>query len=492
MSGEKEESSQHMFHKRPFFLLCMTLLLLIEPSCARNPVSGEKEFMLISEESELQLGMKADAEITKGLGLYEDARLTAYLDGMCQRIAKLSHRSQITYHLKIIDASVVNAFAAPGGYVYFTRGILASMNSEAELAGVMGHEIGHIAARHSAQQYSRQQAVNIGLIVPDLLGVPLISGLTRLGTGVLFLSFSRDNERQADSLSVEYATKADYDASELCAFFETLERMNPVTDRSGLPSWFSTHPSPDDRITAIRTQSQEWRSKTPNDRISTGHEEYLKAIDGLVYGEDPSQGYVDKDVFYHPVMKFQFPVPAGWKVNNTPAQVQMSSPKGDAAIIFTLAPGASPQESALRYVTDSRARVVRNEAVTINGLKAQQLTADVPARGGSIRLVSCFILQDDKVYVFHGITNPRLLNSYSDTFLKTSGQFKTLTDPVKLTRKPDRVRIRKAPRSDTLGNTLLSLGTRSEKIREIAIMNGGLPEQMVRANTFLKVVEQDR
>jgi predicted Zn-dependent protease len=482
----------HVPLKGPIVLLCLALFLFVAPSCARNPVSGEQEFMLVSEESEIQLGMKADGEITRGLGLSDDPRLTAYLDGMCQRIAKLSHRPGITYHLRIIDASVVNAFAAPGGYVYFTRGILASMNSEAELAGVMAHEIGHIAARHSAQQYSRQQAVNIGLLVPDLLGVPLISGLTRLGTGVLFLSFSRDNERQADSLSVEYATRAGYDASELCAFFETLERMNPGPDRSGLPSWFSTHPSPDDRINAIRTQSHEWKSKTQNGRFTIGHDEYLKAIDGLVYGEDPSQGYVDKDVFYHPVMKFQFPVPAGWRVTNTPALVQLASPKGDAALVFSLAPGASPQESALKYVADSRARIVRNEALTIGGLKAQRLVADVHARNGYIRLVSCFIMKDKNVYVFHGITNPRLLDSYYETFVQTSGQFRTLTDPGKINRKPDRIRIRPAPSSGTLGNALLALGTKNEKIREIAIMNGGLPEEKIRANTLLKVVEQGR
>ncbi len=192
--------------------------------------------MLLSESDEVKLGQETDPQIVKEYGIYEDRKLTAYLNGVCQHLGKISHRPNLTYHFKILDASVVNAFAVPGGYVYFTRGILATLNSEAELAGVMGHEIGHITARHSAQQYSRAQLAQIGLGVGSLLiDSSILTGLAQLGVGMLFLRFSRDNERQADDLGVEYSSKADYDANQMADFFETLERMNPGSDRSGLP-----------------------------------------------------------------------------------------------------------------------------------------------------------------------------------------------------------------------------------------------------------------
>ena len=201
-----------------------------------------------------QLGVQTDAQIVKEYQLYSDPRMAGYIDPVGQRLAKTSHRAELPFQFKVLDSAVVNAFAVPGGYVYLTRGILASLNSEAELAGVLGHEIGHITARHSAQQYSRAQVAQMGLGIGSIVGAvfPVIgglaTGLAQAGVGMLFLSFSRDNERQADSLAVEYASKTGYDGAQLASFFESLERMNPGADRSGLPSWFSTHPNPEDRL----------------------------------------------------------------------------------------------------------------------------------------------------------------------------------------------------------------------------------------------------
>jgi predicted Zn-dependent protease len=172
-------------------------------SCAVNPVSGKHELMLPSEADEVKLGHQTDTEVVKEYGVFEDAKLTAYVNDFCQRLGKVSHRPQLSYRFKIVDASVVNAFAVPGDYVYFSRGILTTLNSEAELAGVMGHEIGHIAARHSAKQYSKAQLAQLGLGVGTILiDSPILSGLTQLGVGMLFLRFSRDNEREADDGSI--------------------------------------------------------------------------------------------------------------------------------------------------------------------------------------------------------------------------------------------------------------------------------------------------
>jgi predicted Zn-dependent protease len=253
-----------MKRKTTYIILgsCLIGLLSWILSCATNPVTGKQELMLLSEADEIKLGQETDLQVVREYGLYEDPQLTAYLNGICQRLGKLSHRPHLTYHFKIVDVSVANAFAVPGGYVYFTRGILASLNNEAELAGVMGHEIGHITARHSAHQYSRAQLAQIGLGVGSLfMDSSALTGLAQLGVGMLFLRFSRDNERQADDLGVEYSSKAGYDASEMANFFETLERMNAGSDRSGLPGWFSTHPNPTDRVQAVRERAREWLRK---------------------------------------------------------------------------------------------------------------------------------------------------------------------------------------------------------------------------------------
>ncbi|NIR16083.1 MAG: M48 family metalloprotease, partial [Desulfobacterales bacterium] len=240
------------------FTLGLLGLLLWTASCAVNPVSGQRELMLVSESEEIQLGGQADADVVQQFGIYDDRRLNAYVNGLGQRMGKVSHRPRLDYHFKVLDVSVVNAFAVPGGYVYFTRGILASLNSEAELAGVMGHEIGHITARHSAQQISRAQLAQMGMAVGSIFSPEFraLSGLAGTGVQMLFLKFSRDNERQADDLGVEYASKVGYDASQMANFFETLERMHPHADKSGLPSWFSTHPNPEDREKVVRERAR--------------------------------------------------------------------------------------------------------------------------------------------------------------------------------------------------------------------------------------------
>jgi len=481
-----------------FIRMVIIIISLIGPifwisSCAVNPVTGKQELMLLSESDEINLGRETDVEIVKQYGLYEDAKFTAYLNDICQRLAKVSHRSQLTYHFKIIDASVVNAFAVPGGYVYFSRGILAALNNEAELAAVMGHEIGHIAARHSAQQYSKAQLAQIGLGVGSIfIDSSILTSLAQLGVGMLFLRFSRDNERQADDLGVEYASKAGYDAMEMANFFETLERMNPGSDRSGLPGWFSTHPNPEGRIQAVRARVKEWQQKLSSRDLRVNRDDYLKEIDGLIYGDDPRQGYVAENVFYHPVLRFQFPVPVKWKVNNSPSQVQMVNEAQDAIILFSLTNGASSREAARTFVSKTGALVVRSGAILVNGFSAQRLISDIRTQKGVLRLMSYFIEKDRKVYVFHGLTSVERFQNYGALFDNTMQQFKDLTDARRIDVKPDRIRIRSTRASDTAENTLRSFGVPNEKMKEIALLNGSYLNQVIPANTIIKVVEKGR
>jgi predicted Zn-dependent protease len=480
---------------RPRFPLAAALLIVavvLIASCAANPVTGRQDFMLISEPEEIEMGKKVDASVTREYGLYNDPRLTAYVADMGRRLGRLSHRPQLDYSVKVLDSPVVNAFAAPGGYLFFTRGILATLNSEAELAGVMGHEIGHVTARHSAQQLSKAQVAQIGLIIPQALGVPLLSSLAQVGMGLFFMKYSRDNEREADSLSVEYATKAGYDASQMAGFFETLQRMNPQSDKSGMPAWFSTHPSPEDREQAIKTQAQQVQRQMGLTRPRIEREAYLRAIDGIVYGQDPREGYAEGGMYYHPAMRIQFPVPADWKVNDTPTAVQMANKEKSAVILFTGAQGKSPEEAARTFVSKTRARVIQSQPARVGGFAAYRLVADVQSGGSTIRTLTYFIRKGDGLYSFTGFSTQKNFPQHENLFENTLSRFAELTDARRINVQPDRVRVRRTARADTLGNALRSLGVPENKIKETALLNGGAPEEPVPPHTLLKVIERVR
>ncbi len=469
-------------------------LLLWTASCAVNPVSGQRELMLVSESEEIQLGGQTDADVVRQFGIYDDQELNAYVKDLGQRIGKVSHRPQLGYHVKVLDVSVVNAFAVPGGYVYFTRGILATLNSEAELAGVMGHEIGHITARHSAQQMSRAQLAQVGMAMGSIVSPEFraLSELAGMGVQMLFLKFSRDNERQADDLGVEYASKVGYDSSQMANFFETLDRMQPHADRSGLPSWFSTHPNPEDRERVVRERSREWQQKLGQKDPKVGRDAYLSHIDGLVFGEDPRQGYVDDGVFYHPQLRFQFPVPRNWNVNNTPSQVHMASKQRGAEIVLSVTSGTSPRQAAINFAEKYQASVIKYDGRKVNGLSAYRLISDIRAEGGIVRDMSYFIAKDKYIYEFHGRSWLNSFDGYATLFERTMGQFRHLTDQKRIHVKPDRIRISATKRAGTMESVLRTLGVPEKERENIALLNGKSLKEPIPANTLIKVVQKGR
>ena len=484
-----------MFLQKHYGIIMIGLffgLLLLVVSCAINPVSGGRELMLLSESQEIELGRKTDGQVVSQYGIYEDQKLTDYINGLCHRFGKLSHRPNLNYQFKIMDTATVNAFAVPGGYIYFTRGILAHLNSEAELAGVMGHEMGHITARHSAQQYTRAQFAQVGLGLGMILSetVRSFGGLAQVGVEMLFLRFSRDNERQADDLGVEYASKGGYDASQMASFFDTLERMHSKSDRSGLPNWFSTHPNPIDRQATVKKRAKEWKQKLGAKNLKINRDLYLRRIDGLVYGEDPRQGYIEQGVFYHPLLRLQFPVPSKWKLENTRSFVRMVSDQKDAAIIFSLSSAQSPKEAAQSFANQNQATVIESGRAEVNDLPAFRMIAQVRSSKGAVQAMSYFIQKDNKVYVFHGFSAPSRFDLYSPAFKETMTQFRNLSDSKKLNVKPNRIRIRSTHVAGSMQQALRSLGVPADKLKELAVLNGKHLNENVPAKTLLKIVEK--
>ena len=265
-------------------------------SCAINPVTGKRELSLISEQEEIALGKQTDREIKAQYGIYSDQALNAYVQRVGQRMTPLTHRPHLTYHFAVLDTPVVNAFAVPGGYVYVTRGILALMNSEAELAVVLGHELGHVNARHSIAKLSQLMLAQLGLGVAGVISETFakLSGAASIGIQLLFLKFSRDDEREADTLGVEYSRKSGYNPGEMINFFASLERLGDLSGGQSLPGFLSTHPLTSERIQHTKDMLME------SDRqLKIEKNGYLGAVNNMVYGQDPRQGYVKKNGFIY-------------------------------------------------------------------------------------------------------------------------------------------------------------------------------------------------
>lgn len=461
-------------------------------SCAVNPVTGKRELMLLTEGDEIALGAQTDAEIIATYGFYDDAALNTYISTLGKKMGLIGHRPNLEYSFKVLDTPVVNAFAVPGGYVYLTRGILAYLNDEAELAGVIGHELGHVNARHSAQSYSKAQLAQLGLGIGAALSETFAqyAGIASFGVSMLFLKFSRDNEREADELGVEYSAKTGYDSNGMAKFFETLERLNPSSGQDALPAWFSTHPNPPDRIKSVLEDTKKWQSKLASTNFVYNKEQYLTKVNNIIVGEDPRQGYVANGMFYHPSLKFQFPVPSGFALNNTPSQVQMYNEAQDAIIIMAMASGTTPAAAANAFVSESQASVQRSEAVTVNSLSAHRLITSLQSEQATLGILSYFIKLDNAIYVFHGYSTLDKFNGYATTFDNTMKQFKRLTDQSKINVSPSHMSVKKVKSRMTLQNALQQNGVPSNKMEALAILNGMNLNDIVEANTSIKIADK--
>src|SRR5688500_4848049 len=272
--------------KKYLVITGLTATMLTFNQCARNPVTGKRQVVLMTEAQEIAMGKEADPQIIQQFGLYEDKALQAFINEKGKAMAAISHRPNLDYQFRIVDSDVINAFAVPGGYVYFTRGIMAHFNNEAEFAGVLGHEIGHITARHSVAQQRNAILGQIGLIGGIILKPELAQYAEQAsqGLGLLLLKFGRDAERESDRLGVEYSTKINYDAQQMANFFNTLERKSAESGSGELPGFLSTHPNPGDRNRTVSQLAKEWKQKLNVSDPQVNRNTYLKRIEGLIYG----------------------------------------------------------------------------------------------------------------------------------------------------------------------------------------------------------------
>ncbi|WP_235299353.1 M48 family metalloprotease [Portibacter marinus] len=473
-------------------ILC---IITVIPACIRNPVTGRKQVSFMTPEQEEQIGAQNDPVIVSQFGLYEDQQLQSFIKQKGQQMVARSHTPDEDFEFKILDSPVINAFALPGGYIYFTRGIMAHFNNEAQFAGVLGHEIGHVTARHSAEQYTKQTLGQI-LFIGGLIISPEFRQFAeeaQQGLGLLFLSFSRSNESQSDILGVNYSSYIGYDAHEMADFFRTLERKTENTEAGRIPEFMSTHPNPGRRYQKVNKLATEWQEENGATNLKVNREEYLRMIDNMVYGEDPRQGYTDNNVFYHPDLRFQFPYPNGWQLINAPTQVQMASKDGKALSIFTLSAQKSIQAAQQEIVQNLNLQVVRDQNMTIGGFPAygmvsRQVSQGQNGQSQTLAVQTVLIDYDNTIYVFHGVTQEGDFNRYEQTFDYIMTNFKRLTDPARLNVQAERIDIVQAKQTASFAQVMRSYNMPSNRYEELAILNGMEVNQQVSQGTSVKIV----
>ena len=341
-------------------LLCS---VLIGWACTRGiiPATGERRFLGFTWEEELQMGRQAAQEIAAVFGIYDDAQLDRFVERVGRTVLSESHLRapgtaerflEAPISFQILDSPNINAMAIPGGHIYVTRGLLAHLNSVDQLAFVLAHEIGHITARHAARRAWQQQfgqgLILGGAILGQVFGLPGGQILDLGGTAaqLIFLRHSREDELEADRLAVRYTTIAGYDPRESIGFFRTLSRIEEQ-EGAGLPNFLSTHPDPGNRLERIAELAAEWN--TTRELKETDSAAYFAAIEGIVLGEDPRNGFVRRQVFYDPELRFRFPLPQGFRLINQPAQVVMIENQRRAIMGFIWTGESSLQSASANF-----------------------------------------------------------------------------------------------------------------------------------------------
>jgi predicted Zn-dependent protease len=339
--------------------------------CATNPVTGNREISLMSEAEEIAYGRQADVEIRREMGVYDDQKVQRYVSDIGLRLAQLSHRPNLPWTFTVVDHPAINAFALPGGYIYLTRGILPYLDNEAELAGVLGHEIAHVTARHAAQQITRSGLGGIGLTVLSIF-VPAtrpFGDVTSAALSVAFLKYGRDDERESDRLGMEYAARGGWNPAGVPNFLATLARIDEMSAR-GIPNWLSTHPEPAARVVEAQPIVKKLASESATE---FGRERYIEHIDGLVVGDKPEDGIVRGHRFLHPTLRIALEFPEGWEVTNTPDQVVAQAPglKHFMLLQHVDRPtGRTIEEVAVRSMNAARFRRVEGQVTALNGADA--------------------------------------------------------------------------------------------------------------------------
>lgn len=456
-----------------FVLTLLLALSFVAGGCSTNAATGQRQLTLISEEQEVQMGAQAAQGVIQQMGLYDNAEIQSYVNTVGKQVAAKTEKPNLPWEFRVIDDPMVNAFALPGGYIFLTRGILAHFNNEAEMASVIGHEIGHVTARHSAEQISKAQLANLGLGLAMVLGGPQaqqFGDLAQMGMQLMFLKFGRDDERQADDLGLRYMVRGGYDPDEMPPVFDTLSEMSRLEQRGRVPEWASTHPDPENRAARIREEIAELGAPSQG---KIGEAEYLRRLDGMVFGVNPREGYTVGSTFIHPDLRFRMTFPRGWKINNMKQAVVAVSPNNDAAVQLSTGQGRTAREAAQAFFSQQGIQAQsewRPGIFTFATAQTQQ--------GQSYRGLASFVEHNGAVLQIVGFTPAGNWSRAADTLANAVVSFSPETRAQYINVSPKRIEIVKVPRRMTLQEFARAYPS-SVDLQTLAVANGAFREDFV-------------
>lgn len=421
--------------------------------CSTNPATGKTQLNIIGESQEIEMGRAADQQIVGQYGLYPDDRLAKYVEDLGQRMAADSERPELPWTFRVLDDPVINAFALPGGYIYVTRGILSHMTSEAELVSVLGHEIGHVTARHGVNRLSKQQLAGLGLGVGAIFAPEVaraVGDLAQAGVQLLFLKYGRDDERQADELGFRYANYIGSNPRGFVEMFDMLSRSSQAAGGDRLPGYLSTHPEPEER----RTTAKQWLQEVPDEylRRSMGEARFLPFLDGMPYGPNPREGYFRGNDFIHPDLGLQLELPRGWTAYNQKQAVIAVSPNNDAMVQLSLAGTGNVDDAARKFYQQQGLRLGnswRDQNPDLP-LRATRLFSVEQNGQEQLRGAAGFIEHQDLVFRLMGITKPGVWNRWQDEIETSLKGFGRLRDRQAKNVKPMTIDLVKLDRAMTI------------------------------------------
>tara|TARA_B100001167_G_scaffold190842_1_gene158772 strand:- start:2425 stop:3864 length:1440 start_codon:yes stop_codon:yes gene_type:complete len=468
-----------------FIFTCLT-------ACSVNPVSGDQDFVLFSEEKEIEIGRTYNSQVLQMERVYRDTALTKYVQDLGDKLAGISHRSNLVYRFTVLDSPDVNAFALPGGYIFIYRGLMSYLSSEEELAAVLGHELGHVTARHSIRQASKAQILDIlSYAVGSRVG-STAGNVTSLVSGAFLAGYGRDMELQADSLGAEYMSQVGYSTQGMIEIISVLKEQElyskEMAERRGSVTQtyhgvFSSHPSNDKRLQEVVRAAEVKSSITAKKPLNL----YLNKIDGMVYGDSESDGIRRKDSFYHGGLGIYLTSPKDWEIINTPSTLIFSAPKGEATMslnVIDLNRRESPKEYLNRL---SQGNLFQDRAFKLGGFEAH--TGLLIQNSKTHRVAVVF--KDKQIFRFSGssLFDNKEIQKYDNYFLDIINSFRGLKENEKKLTKPLRIKIYKVKPNDSYISLAKNSPIPFDPEKKLRLLNGDYPDKKIVVGRLIKLVE---
>lgn len=478
--------------------LLLTFVLAVGlAGCATNPVTGGSDFVLMTEEQEIALGRQMHPQILQEMGPYDNARLNAYVQRVGERVAAKSHRSDLIYRFTVLDSQDVNAFALPGGYIYITRGLLAYLNSEAELAAVLGHEIGHVTARHTVRQHSAATATGlIGAILAGASGVQGAGDLANIAGTAIVRGYGREHELEADRLGAEYLARSGYDPQAMLRVIHVLKdqenfEIQRAKEEGREPhvyhGLFSTHPANDQRLQEVVGAANKLVAP---DGDTTNRAEFLAQLEGVTFGDSEREGIRRGNRFYHRDLDFALEFPAGWRIENHPDRLLAQSPENDGMMQFAmqdLNKRVSPQvfmRDQLK-LTDLR----NGEAIEHDGMPGYTGIAEQNTSFGRLPVRYVVLYRDDKALIFAGLSKARgMPYKYDAQILETARSFHRLTERERTLATAQRIHIIRAGQNTRFADLARESAIPNHPEAQLRLLNGHYPDGEPQPGESIKIV----